>query len=83
MKFFRVVAEDYSGPDTYKTYEKFFINKSNALEALEKVFKKELESKKEYGFEFEVLEDKEERKSIKDEWGDVSVIVLEELQTED
>jgi len=83
MKFFRVISQEFSGPETYTRYEKFFLSKENALKALEDIFEKEIEAKREYGFEFEILENEKERKLIKDKWGDQTIILLEELQTED
>jgi len=83
MKFYRVVSEDYLGLETHTTYEKFFIKKENAQKAFEQLFESEKQSKKQYGLEFEILENEENRKFIRDKWGNDTLISLDEIETED
>ena len=83
MKFFRVISQEFSGPETYTRYEKFFTRKENAQKAFEQLFEEEKQSKKQYGFEFKILENKKNEKLIRDEFGDDTLISLEEINTED
>ena len=83
MKLYRVISEDYLNIETYTTYEKFFLKRENALKALEKLFKEEIEAKREYSFEFKIIENTETKKLFRNKWGNDTLIILEEINTED